>query len=117
MMSRSRIARMADAVESEDDAYTPSQLLDDITTGIFGEPDAMKKSVDVYQRNLQRAYVTRLIDEMESASSTSDLPGLARAQLVKLSSVGAMAAGAKNDATAAHYSDLQARIEKALDVD
>jgi Met-zincin/Domain of unknown function (DUF5117)/Domain of unknown function (DUF5118) len=115
MMSQSRFARMADAVESQgDDAYAPSVYLDDITDGIFVE--ARDEGLSIYRRNLQRAYVTRLIGEVEGASATSDLPGLARAQLEKI----AKDLGAKKtndeDATA-HYRDLLARIADALDGD
>ncbi len=43
------------------EAYTFNELLNDLETGIWRELRA-KKPIDIYRRNLQKLYVTRLID-------------------------------------------------------
>lgn len=88
--------------------------LDDFTDGTFA--DAQGEGLSIYRRNLQRAYVTRLINEVEGASATSDLPGLARAQLEKIT-MDLRTKTTSDDAASAHRRDLLARIADALDGD
>ncbi|MCH7790897.1 MAG: zinc-dependent metalloprotease [Planctomycetes bacterium] len=118
LVSRSRISRMADAVESlGDDAYAPSELLDDLSAGLFGEFSQDNATVDLYRRNLQRAYVELLAAQLDDAATDSDLPALARAQLHVLATLLERAEPADDQVSAAHRLDLIARIEDAFDND
>ena len=80
------------------DAYTPADLIKDLHAGIWTELKPGPIEIDLYRRNLQRAYVDLLAGFLENPPEDSDLPALARAELQKLSaehprfSVGADAA-------------------------
>jgi hypothetical protein len=52
-------------------AYTLTEMLHDLQSGVFGEL-AMSKPIDVYRRNLQKAYVNKIVDLI----GTPDKPGL-----------------------------------------
>jgi hypothetical protein len=55
----------------ESKAYTVTEMLHDLQSGVFGEL-AMGKPIDVYRRNLQKAYVNRIV----SLIGTPEKPGL-----------------------------------------
>jgi hypothetical protein len=75
--------------------------------------------VDLYRRNLQRAYVDMLARSVENPAADSDLPALARADLKRL--IEEIKAVVSNDATQispmarAHLDDVKTRAEMALD--
>jgi hypothetical protein len=94
--------------------------MDDLRDGIFAEMngnDAIE--IDVYRRNLQRTYVDRLGGVIETPSASSDLPALARGELVAIMMMTNEAASSRaEDATVkAHLADLHARCRKALDTE
>ena len=62
----------------------PSQLLADLTQGIWTELDAEKPLIDLYRRNLQRGYVELLAAQVNARTPSSDLPSLARVELQSL---------------------------------
>lgn len=109
-------------------AYSATEMLNDLKKSIFSEISA-HQSVDVYRRNLQRAYVDNLAELVAPPApsnpmamfgyapanpSKSDAAGIGRAQLIALRTELRAAAG--GDAmTRNHVQDLIARISKALD--
>lgn len=100
-------------------AYLISDLLNDLERGIYSELASGKK-IDLYRRNLQKAYVAELIDLLEDEKSmymNSDIPSLARASLVSLQFKAKSGAGRQSGVSKAHLQDLAARIEKALSAD
>ncbi len=120
LLSNSRIQRMAEyqqrvGAENKDAVYTPSQLLTDITKGIWSELEAEKPSIDLYRRNLQRAYVEMLAAHVKTDSSDSDLPALARAQLRSLRSKIEAKRKAADPLTRAHLDQIVAEIRAAFD--
>ena len=120
LMRSSRLGRMAEqaAVEPGDDAYLPIDLLVDLTDGIFSEiADDGPAEVDLYRRNLQRAYVDMLIEQVKADSAPSDLPALARGELRRLADHLDGFGNPKGTAptTRYHLQDLHARIVQALD--
>ena len=117
LMREGRLGRMAEqaAVEPDAEPYLPIDLMVDLTDGIFselsGDGDA---EIDLYRRNLQRAYVDVLIDQVEADSASSDLPALARGELRRLVGMLGDRDGA-SPTTTYHLEDLRARIAQALD--
>ena len=73
-------------------------------------------TVDIYRRNLQRAYVDLLSSAVTSGSVDSDRVGLARQQLKVIRAlVSTSREAAADDATRAHLEDLASRVAQALD--
>ena len=128
LLSERRIKRMAEqATREPSDAYTPVQLVDDLTNGVFGELKDSTVETDLYRRNLQRTYVEKLVAAVQDETPTTDLPAIARGALVKIlrdllplvsepngrsgSQIGRM----QDEATTLHLADLKARISQALE--
>jgi hypothetical protein len=127
-----RLARM---IENEalngSSAYSMIELCTDMRNGVFAELNS-SATVDVYRRNLQRAYIERLqyLMEKEQPSypaafadyagitkvdvSQSDIRAIARAELKKIKG---MAASAKpsDSMSQYHLDDLVARIDEILE--
>jgi hypothetical protein len=117
LLREERIKRMAEhATREGGKAYLPVQLLDDLGAGIFSELKESAVETDLYRRNLQRAFVDQLITAVEQERPTSDLPALARGELVKI--VGFLNVAANNtedETTRLHFGDLKARIAQTLE--
>ncbi|NLR61084.1 zinc-dependent metalloprotease [Chitinophaga polysaccharea] len=107
-------------------AYAAIDMLNDLKKNIFSEIYT-HQSVDVYRRNLQRAYVDNLTELVAPAApsgnimfgsvanpSKSDAASIGRAQLVALRTELRAATGG-DGMTRSHVQDLIARINKALD--
>ena len=115
LINDARINRMAEHAIGNDNAYTPSELLGDLRAGVFKEiVDA--QPVDLYRRNLQRAYVDHLGRSLIKPRSDSDLPTLARAELAGMA-VLFEGATSSDTMTEAHILDLSARVERWLEAD
>lgn len=122
LMDEGRLKRMAEHVSraAEDGPYRPIDLIRDLSDGIFAELDPEEaRAIDLYRRNLQRAYVDMLIGQVKADSNTSDLPALARGELRRLlDSIreGLSLAAVERDPTSQyHLQDLRDRIAQALD--
>ena len=83
ILNQRRLNRMSElAARTPESAYRPTDLMSDLHAGIWGElakPAAVE--IDLYRRNLQRAYVDLLAATLDNPSTDSDLPALARAEL------------------------------------
>jgi len=121
LLDDGRLRRMAEYVQRTggDPAalYTPMQLLADLSQGIWTELDAEKPQIDLYRRNLQRAYVELLVGQIGSRSSNSDLPGLARLvlQSLRTSLEAKKAIPDLEPMTRAHVDQVAATIDAAFD--
>ena len=123
LMNESRLKRMAENAsrsEEDDEAYWPIDLIHDLTDGIFDEiAGDDPEPIDLYRRNLQRAYLDMLIEQVKADSPSSDLPALARYELKRIADLlnsGLAPAVIREDPmTASHLEDLQARLSQALE--
>ena len=121
--------RMGRMIENETlngkDAYTLTQLMTDLRTGIFSELTNGKK-IDTYRRNLQRAYIERLDylltkdqtgrNATDVKVSQSDIRAISRAELNTLKRLVATAATRTGDTLSRyHLQDLKERIDLILD--
>ena len=115
LINERRINRMAEHSEGKRDAYPPADMMVDLRDGLF-EEFGSSEPVDLYRRNLQRAYVEHLASFLAKPADGSDMPALARAELIAIDEMVDGRGG--SDATRkAHVIDLKARIERALDDD
>ncbi len=117
LMSENRIIRMAEQVTFDSEAaYAPTEFMDDLTGGIWTELDDSSVTIDLYRRNLQRAYVETLTSAVKTESPRSDLPALARGQLRKiLTKLQAKRGQAGDEITSLHIQQVIDTITQALD--
>jgi len=117
LLETSRLNRMAELANRDSkEAYTPTALFDDLHAGVLGELKGDPKPIDLYRRNLQRGFVTVLIDTLESSSRSSDATALSRGELVRtLVEINESRDKFKDATTRLHLEDLHARIKEALE--
>jgi len=98
-------------------AYTMLNLFDDTRIGIFGELKLGSK-IDPYRRNVQRAYIDKLLDLLalkEDKYDQTDIKAMARGTLNLLKKDLTPIAKKQTDlVTKYHLEDLLVRIEKGL---
>lgn len=99
--------------------YALTQLMNDTRNGIFRELTAGVET-DAFRRNLQRAYVDKLLEVIGSEDdrvAQSDLPALSRATLrdIQRKIDSTKLERTFQGATLAHWRDLADRIERGLD--
>jgi hypothetical protein len=129
-----RLSRLGEqgATMASGSAYMLSDLFGDVRRGVFSEVSAARPSVDPYRRNLQQAFVDvmdRLINTplvtppppqfvafgATATTRPADARALARLELEGLqTSLRAAMPKTTDRMTRAHFSDLQARIERVL---
>lgn len=114
-------------VPKDQDALTLPEMLDKVQAEVWselaanpeGEVSARKPRISSWRRNLQREYLDRLIDlAVPAASSNKAITSLALMQLKDLKKkLDALLAGgsAMDPYSAAHLTECQLRITKALD--
>jgi len=119
LLNESRLKRMAEQVErAPDDSYSPRHLLVDLRTGIFSEMQESIVDISLYRRNLQRAFVEMLIEQVKRTGATSDLPALARGELEALRNLLTRGfAEGSDEVSRLHLLDLHARITQTLEGD
>ncbi|SDS35417.1 protein of unknown function [Formosa sp. Hel1_31_208] len=125
LLSFDRLGRLIDHETLDTTNYSALQMLQELRKGIMSETTATK-NVDVFRRNLQRAYVDRMAflmtEDMNPQRSTqyfnvsqSDIRALVRGELNTLKrQVGAAANRPVNLVTKYHYRDLVERIDVIL---
>lgn len=86
LLSEPRLRRMyeAEAKLGATGTYPASELFDDLRKGIFTELASPKISVDLYRRNLQKAYVSLLVGKLDTTPpATVQLPAGIPANLAR----------------------------------
>jgi len=117
LLDDNRNKRMAEnADRTEGGPYVPADLVRDLRLGVCSELERSPRQIDLYRRNLQRAFVELLSTHANRTDPTSDLPAAARAELKLLLDLIKKSVAQTNDpVTRAHLEDLAARIDRALD--
>lgn len=132
LLSTRVLGKLLDAeANGSANTYKVTELLADLKKGIFTElPSA--KAVDIYRRNVQKSYVSSLLNLYAPGTSSmmvsgisitsvggndrTDVKSVARAALVALRAELSSAAGRSTDSMSRyHWQDLADRISKALD--
>ena len=117
------------------DVYTASEMVTDLRKGIWREL-ATRKPIDIYRRNLQKAFVEQLAGNLKSDgtpvltvssgrggfnlpsdySRTTDAISIVKAQLRQLQTeIRAALPAYKDIASRAHLQDVNERISQVLD--
>ncbi len=116
LINEDRIKRMSELVATGDETYAPAEMMADVTAGIWSELDSGTPSVDLYRRNLQRTHVQLLSERMDSDDMASDMPALARGELMRVMEAAELGLEQNPDpTTAGHLQDVMARVRLALD--
>ena len=110
-----RIARMVDnEALNGSKAYTVSQLVGDLTDGIWSELNQPKPKIDIFRRIVQRSYL-RIFDSKANSNSHDDLRLYVRIKLQKLASrIDKAIPHAADSITKLHLADARRDIENIL---
>lgn len=126
LLSFDRLGRLMDHESIDATNYSVLNLLQDLRKGIWKEA-TLTTDVDVYRRNLQRAYIDRMAylmtEELDRARtsqyynvSQSDIRALVRGELNTLKrQVASAAVRSVSTVTKYHYRDCVERIDQILD--
>ncbi|MFB0903120.1 MAG: zinc-dependent metalloprotease [Nonlabens sp.] len=117
LLSHNRIGRLINSETVDTDYYSALNMLQDIRKGVF-----TNSKVDIYKRNLQRAYVERmeyLMTEVPGRSSydigQSDVKALVRGEFkALLPTLRTKRNATSNVVNRYHYEDLLARVDLVL---
>ena len=130
------MVRLMETSVARKDNYSADEMVTDLKKGIFSELKS-NGAIDMYRRNIQKIYVDKLIELLKPGSTTvrsnvvgatygfntrrvnlaqTDLPSIARGQLVVLKNELKIASGQMTDRLSKyHTQDLISRISEALD--
>jgi hypothetical protein len=134
LLSRSTMEKLLlDETLNGTKAYTVDALFRALRSGVWSELSS-GAAIDIYRRNLQKSYVSSLINLMKpvgassvtmssgsgaimisSSTPPSDATSIARAQLTELQQSIRSAAASSSGLRRAHLLDLDAQIKQALD--
>lgn len=134
LVSSNTLLKLLDAeAVNGDKAYTVTNLLDQLNNGILSELIS-RSSISIFRRNLQKSYVTNLINLLNppapssvslgggmvitiggSSTEKTDVKSVVRGNLGRIAALAKNAAiGAKDTMTRYHLQDIAARIDAAL---
>lgn len=127
LLAGDRLVRLLETSSQNKANYSVDELMSDLRKGIFSEIRA-NAPIDIYRRNLQKLFVSKLIETMSTEKTNvtffsgrrivladTDIPSIARGQLNELKNqLKAAAAGSSDRLTKFHLNDLVARIENAM---
>lgn len=127
LLAGDRLVRLLETSSQSKANYSVDELMSDLRKGIFSEVRT-NAPIDIYRRNLQKLYVSKLIETMSSDKNNvaffngrrivladTDIPSIARGQLNELKNQLKSAAASSSDRlTKFHLNDLVARIENAM---
>ena len=127
LLAGDRLVRLLETSSQNKANYSVDELMSDLRRGIFSEIRT-NTPIDIYRRNLQKLFVSKLIETMSSEKTNvatfggrrivladTDIPSIARGQLNELKNQLRAAAAVSTDRlTKFHLNDLVARIENAM---
>ncbi|WP_396145425.1 zinc-dependent metalloprotease [Flavobacterium sp.] len=127
LLSADRMVRLLETSSLSKANYSVDELLTDLKRGIFSELKS-NSEIDIYRRNLQKGFVSKLIDAISLDRNVvanfngkriviadTDVPSIARGHLIELRTQLKVASATATDRISKfHIADLVARIDKAL---
>ncbi|MFW6348297.1 MAG: zinc-dependent metalloprotease, partial [Cyclonatronaceae bacterium] len=120
LLSDQRISRMAELEAEygdEMELYSVSLMLRDVRRGVWSELDSSQPDIDLYRRNLQRAWVQTLHDRLHSETISGETRALMRGNLRLIQSQMEQRVGNTADAeTRMHLEDMLDEVNALLDV-
>ena len=131
LLNRNRLNRLVEyeaTAEDRKDVYSLGDMIADLHAGVWGELDDARVRVDVYRRNLQRAFLETVENELsppparpgavgiQGQAWNSDVRPVLRGELRKIDrEVGAALARSADQMTRLHLEDVRAEIARILD--
>lgn len=118
LLQDNRLTRMAEleALHSAASVYKVTDMLSDLRKGIWSELDSRNVSIDLYRRNLQRAYVDIMASRLTSEGLSGESRALIRGNLRDLSrSIDQSISRSREDATRYHLEDIKTELTRVLD--
>jgi hypothetical protein len=117
LLQAARLDRMAEqAVLDGSAAYSPLDFLRDLRTGVWSELAKPGTAINIYRRNLQRAYLDNMDGRINADGSSAEVRSLARGEVRALDrQIETALAGATDEATRRHLSDCRDEIKTMLD--
>ncbi|AXJ00699.1 protein of unknown function (DUF5118) [Cyclonatronum proteinivorum] len=120
LLSDQRIRRMAEIETthgSEMEVYRVAHMLRDVRQGVWAELDTSRPNIDLYRRNLQRAWVDVLSTRLHSDNLSGETRALLRGNLRMVNTqIGRQIGNAANPETRMHLEDMRDEISALLDV-
>ncbi len=128
LLDGDRLVRLIETSSLNKKNYSVDELMSDLRKGIFSELKT-NAPIDIYRRNLQKLFVENIISSLDVDKkatarfnrrsikiSETDIPSIARGQLLELKAQLKVAANLNRDRLSKfHLLDLVSRIEAALD--
>lgn len=118
LIQDARLNRMAEleTLYPASQVYKVTDMLADVRNGVFTELNGRNPTIDLYRRNLQRAYVEIMAARLASADISAETRALVRGNLSDLAArMDAVTASATDTATRYHLQDLRLEIRKVLE--
>ncbi len=117
LLQAARLDRMAEqAVLDGNLAYSPLDFLRDLRTGVWSELSKPAAGINIYRRNLQRAYLDNMDGRINADGSSAEVRSLARGEVRALDRQIETALPAVTDeATRRHLLDCRDEIKTMLD--
>ncbi len=118
LLSAVRFSRLVEQEALEGaKAYKPVEFMDDVRKGVWSEIDAPRVTIDIFRRNLQRAYLEALNDRLNGRQpATDEARAVIRGELRELDATIRLALPKAGDrATRLHLLDARDQIARILD--
>jgi hypothetical protein len=117
LLQAQRLERMAEQVTLDGNvAYSPLDFLADLRAGVWSELGTPGTAINIYRRNLQRAYLDNMDARLNGGSGSSEVRALVRGELVALDrQLQNAQPGATDEITKRHLQDCRDEIATALD--
>jgi hypothetical protein len=113
LLSSDRADRISDLEASGYDTYRVSQMVGDLSKGIFSEFSQGNSKVGPLRRNLQRMFVKKLLDNLDNDKVNGDLKAASHFQLAALAKT-LNGYSSEDRTTEAHVSNLYEKIQREL---
>jgi hypothetical protein len=117
LLQNSRLDRMAEQAALDPAAYTPLQMLTDLRVGLWKDLATPAAPIDLYRRNVQRAYLGTIDNRLNGTAAPSDeVRALLRGELRAVDQqVSRALPGVTDTATRRHLQDVRETIATSLD--
>lgn len=118
LIQDARLNRMAEleTLYPAAQVYKVTDMLADVRNGVFSELNGRNPRIDLYRRNLQRAYVEIMAARLASGEISAETRSLIRGNLTDLAArLDAVTASTTDTATRYHLQDLRLEVRKVLE--
>jgi hypothetical protein len=117
LLQAQRLDRMAEQAALDGAAaYSPLQFLTELRAGVWSELAKPGTAINIYRRNLQRAYLDQMDSRINTPGGSEEVRSLARGEVKALDKqLAAALPGAPDELTKRHIQDCRDEIAAMLD--